>query len=209
MNSLGNNNKKIKQQLKGSFFEQIKDLGGGAVKTAVSEAGKIGTGVVNQMITGPRPPVSTWENQNIQRPISPEKLRRLKERLTPIKPRETQVFSFAERQEQIKTRQEIKRLVEEIKKEIVLLEKKQKMMITQAAKVTVQTLPEKPGVYHVRFFEWLLKILHDLRKKVSESATWLSVLKSKKRQRGYWKMYKKHGTSFGLSGERAVATQAG
>lgn len=208
MNSLSNDNKP-KQQIRGSFFENLKDLGSSTGKTAVSEAGKIGSGVVGGVFGGPQWSVPSWENQGLQRPFSPESLRARKEAPTSVKPRETEVFSFAERQDRLEAKQEIIRLVSEIKKAILALEKKQKIMISEVAKVTVEVLPENPGPYHVRFFEWLLRILRDLRKKVSESATWLSVLRSKKKQRNYWKMYKKHGTGFGLSAERAVATQAG
>lgn len=208
MNSLSNNNKP-KQQIRGSFFENLKDLGSSTGKTAVSESGKIAAGVLSGIVGGGTQPLSPWENQMNKSPLSPERFPKKPEWTTPAKPREIQVFSHLERERQLQDNVEIKRLVEEIRKEIIFLAKKQKTVISETAKITVEMLPANPGPYHIRFFEWLLKLLRDLRKKVSESATWLGVLRSKKRQRNYWKMYKKHGTSFGLSGERAVATQAG
>lgn len=67
----------------------------------------------------------------------------------------------------------------------------------------------KPGKYHKSFFRWLLSIVRQARVKVEDSGAWLSMFKSKKAKREYWTMFKKHGTTFGLSNERVVATQTG
>lgn len=67
----------------------------------------------------------------------------------------------------------------------------------------------KPGKYHVNFFEWVLSTIRTARMKIEDSGAWLSVMKSKKGQKQYWNMFKKHGTTFGLSNERVVATQTG
>ena len=75
--------------------------------------------------------------------------------------------------------------------------------------VTVEQRIERPGEYHVTFFQWMLSLIKAARQKIEDSSAWLSVMKSKKSQRQYWNMFKKHGTTFGLSNERVVATQAG
>ena len=75
--------------------------------------------------------------------------------------------------------------------------------------VVVEQRIENPGEYHVTFFQWMLSLVKAARQKIEDSGTWLSVMKSKKKQKGYWNMFKKHGTTFGLSNERVVATQAG
>ena len=75
--------------------------------------------------------------------------------------------------------------------------------------VTMETVPAKPGVYHVNFFEWLFSLIKGIREKIEDSCVWLRAFQSKKSKRGYWAMFKKHGTSFGLSSERVVATQTG
>lgn len=67
----------------------------------------------------------------------------------------------------------------------------------------------KPGKYHVGFFKFIVALIRQARKKVENSSAFLSALHSKKRQKGYWNMFKKHGTSFGMSNERNVATQTG
>ena len=75
--------------------------------------------------------------------------------------------------------------------------------------VTVEQRIEQPGEYHVTFFQWMLSLVKAAREKIEDSGSWLSVMKSKKSQKNYWNMFKKHGTTFGLSNERVIATQAG
>jgi len=75
--------------------------------------------------------------------------------------------------------------------------------------VTIEQRIEQPGEYHVTFFQWMLSLVKSARTKIEDSGAWLSVMKSKKSQRQYWNMFKKHGTTFGLSNERVIATQAG
>ena len=67
-----------------------------------------------------------------------------------------------------------------------------------------------PGIYHVNFFERLRSILKVLREQIDDSRTWLALSAQRKQKKlGYWGMFKKHGTSFGLSNERSIATSAG
>lgn len=71
--------------------------------------------------------------------------------------------------------------------------------------------PAKVGEYHIHFLEWMILMIKSAREKVEDSNAWLNTVKGKggKKGKGYWGMFKKHGTSFGMSNERAVATQAG
>ncbi len=73
----------------------------------------------------------------------------------------------------------------------------------------VMEVPVQAGVYHMNFFERLRSLIVSLKQQVEDSRTWLSLWTSRKKKKGYWGMFKKHGTSFGLSNERALATQAG
>lgn len=77
------------------------------------------------------------------------------------------------------------------------------------AAVTVEQKPVTVGKYYLSFFEWLLIELKKIRMKVEDAGAWLSVMKSKKSQRKYGNMAKKHGTNFTLSNERTLATQTG
>lgn len=70
----------------------------------------------------------------------------------------------------------------------------------------------KPGKYHQNFFAWVLIVIQNARMRVEDAGAWLTAMngkKGKKQQQNYWQMFQKHGTTFGLSNERVVATQTG
>lgn len=104
---------------------------------------------------------------------------------------------------------ELKQQIEQLLKEIKLLIKSTNSLSAEVAAVAVEDAPVNPGKYHLNFFEYLIKMIKSLRERVDESQTWLRTFSSKKQQKKYWSMYKKHGTTFGLSNERVVATQTG
>lgn len=99
--------------------------------------------------------------------------------------------------------------IEEIIAELKRLTKSSKVLEVQFRQVTIEQRIINPGKYHVSFFEWVLAIVKSARIRVEDSGSWLALFKSKKAQRQYWNMFKKHGTTFGLSNERVVATQTG
>lgn len=98
--------------------------------------------------------------------------------------------------------------IEEIRKELIAIIKTIKQVDFEVQK-TVMEIPARPGIYHIRFLERIRRVLKLIREKLEDSRTWLKLSVSKRKQRGYWSMYKKKGTSFGLSGERVVSTQTG
>lgn len=75
--------------------------------------------------------------------------------------------------------------------------------------VSIEQRMVNPGKYHLNFFEWILSTIRLARMKIEDSGAWLSAFQNKKSKRQYWAMFKKHGTTFGLSNERVVATQTG
>lgn len=98
--------------------------------------------------------------------------------------------------------------VEEILVEIKKLTQSSKELEMEFKDVAVETQIVKPGKYHENLFEWLYSMVKAARMRIDESKGWLSAMHSKK-DRKYWAMFKKHGTTFGLSNERVVATQTG
>lgn len=101
--------------------------------------------------------------------------------------------------------QQIRQILSELRK----LAATSKQLSVELKQVTMEETPEEVGKYHLTFFEWLLGVVQKARERVEESQTWLATFKSKKGQNGYWNMFKKHGTTFGMSNERNVATQTG
>lgn len=108
-------------------------------------------------------------------------------------------------QEKEKIKKEIEKLLHEIK--TLALESTEVQM--EFSQISMEVVPPAPGAYHFNFFVHLLSLIKIARQKISESRTWLSLFKSKKKKKKYWAMFKKHGTKFALSGERGIATQAG
>lgn len=98
--------------------------------------------------------------------------------------------------------------IEQIKLELQKLVASSQVLKLEFAEVTMEKTPTV-GQYHLNFFEWMLAVIRTAREKVEDSNAWLGTVKGKGAKKGYWGMFKKHGTTFGLSGERAVATQVG
>lgn len=102
----------------------------------------------------------------------------------------------------------IKEKIEAVRAELAALIKSVKQLHTEVTNAATET-PVVPGVYHLNFFERLKGILKVLRQQVEDSRSWLTLWTGRKKKMGFWRLYKKHGTKFGLSSERTMATQAG
>jgi len=201
------NTKKKHTPIAGSFFEQMregetptkpvkKDLVGKVTETAIGLAEETLTQILGVPKTGELKQgqvIELAKKEKKKEPLAPYFELQRKETLLFVKEREVTQEVEAARAELKKAVKELAKLGQEVTE------------VEQA----VDRMPVKPGVYHLTFFERLRQIIKFFRERIEESRTWLKLLTSKKRQRRYWSMYKKHGTQFGLSGERAVSTQAG
>lgn len=108
-----------------------------------------------------------------------------------------------------KDNHETKVRVQEILIELKKITKTSKELEVEFRDVAIESMPVNPGKFHLNFFEWVLSQLRRARMRIEDSAHWTNLMKSKKSQKKYWSLFKKHGTSFGLSSERVVATQTG
>lgn len=115
----------------------------------------------------------------------------------------------AEKRGTKETQREIQLQIQEVLIELKKISETSKEIAIEFKEVTIEQRIEKPGEYHLNFFSWMLAVVRDARKRIEDSGAWLNTMKSKKGQKNYWAMFKKHGTSFGLSNERVVATQVG
>jgi len=105
---------------------------------------------------------------------------------------------------------EINERLQQIMEELKRLIGSSKVLQAEFADVNMDRTPPQVGEYHLNFFDWLLLTIRTAREKVEDSGAWLATAKSKSGKKGgYWSMFKKHGTSFGLSNERTAATQTG
>jgi len=111
---------------------------------------------------------------------------------------------------EMKVEQETQAILQELKQQAKMLSKSEKTFTESIAKINVDQMPEKKGIYYLIFFEWLIGVLKHLRMKMDEGATWLEAFNARgKKKQGYWQKFKKQGTTFGLSNERTLATQTG
>lgn len=110
------------------------------------------------------------------------------------------------------SRQEAHRInsqIQEIISELKSLIGSSNMLKVEFTEIAMTQTTEEVGVYHQNFFEWMLHMIRQAKEKVEDSGAWLNVSKGKGDKKGYWNMFKKHGTSFALSSEQNVATQVG
>lgn len=121
----------------------------------------------------------------------------------------TREVIHGERKIEAKENHETKIKIQEILIEIRKLTASSKELEIQFKDVTIEQIPQGAGKYHSNFVEWVLVMVRSARERVDHAVTWTGALKGKKNQKQYWSLFKKHGTSFGLSGERVVATQVG
>jgi len=178
-------------------LEAVRDLGASTVKSAVDSVGKIGTGMIDQLFGN----YDEDDDENQEKSFVKE-IKEAKKNLE----KKQQVFNFQEYHENTLVRRHIAELTEQIRKEIEALKKADQSLLNDVRdieKIALNDLPEKPGIYHVRFLEIVLNILRALRAKVGESRTWLQAMITRKKKRGslFAARSKKQGTQYSLSQE--------
>lgn len=140
-------------------------------------------------------------SQKTEQKESADKARQLRA----VQTQEREIYSAKQKQ----LEQQIGKVMQELKAEVAKLQAQTSELTGEVKSITVESMPAKVGAYHLNYFEWVISMLRDLRKKVSESRHWLALWNQKKKQKGYWAMFKKHGTSFAMSEERAIASANG
>jgi len=176
-------------------LESLRDLGTNTAKKTANAFGKIGGGMLDQFF-------GDYESDDEEFPQKPFE----KEAKKTGKKQEMKVFNYSEYYEDTLVKKQIKELTQEIKREVEALKKADASFIQEVKdieKLTINELPEKPGIYHIRFLEIVLNILRVLRAKVGESKTWLQALMTRKKKRGslFAARSKKQGTQYSLSQE--------
>ncbi len=194
-------------------IEQVKDFGVQAVSEVASVPKAIFDEALGQIGLKPqRKPlmgeisVSTGvhkTNQEVDRKEA--NLDRKIQQLQTVQRQEKEVFSAQKKA----VESQVAKLLQELHAEVAKLETQTAKLTSEVRAATVEMVPPNPGAYHLNFFDWVIGTLRDLRKRVNDSRLWLNMWTTKKKQRGYWAMTKKHGQKFQMSDERSVATAAG
>lgn len=166
--------------------------------STVAEFGKIGTDIVSSLLGGMPKSGELQPNQTIEfGEKAPEPVAQI-----PVRT-EVQHKPNAEKID-METRQQLEMIRTELKALIASLRN-----LNQEVQSAVNQEVVHPGVYHLNFYEQLRTFIKVLREQVEDSRTWLASFNTRKKKMGYWGMFKKHGTTFGLSNERSLATSAG
>ena len=177
-------------------LETIRDLGTSTAKSAFNSVSSIGGGMLDQFFGGYE---EDDDKSNLEK-FSKETKK------TDTKKKEFKLFSYNEYSETTLIKNKIKELTELIRREIDFLKRDNSGLMNEVKdveKLTLNSLPEKPGIYHIRFLEIVLNLVRHLRAKVGESRTWMEALVSKKKKRGslFAARSKKSGTQYSLSQE--------
>jgi len=182
-----------------SILEALRGLSGGVGKTVTRDvAGKVATDALASLLGAPLKQGELRQNESIDFPV--ERQPRPHMRRPEIQPAQKVIFHEDP---------QIKQQIESVRAELKALSKSMQTLNIEIQKAVAET-PVDPGVYHVTFYEKLRAVIHMLREQIDDSRTWLALSAQRKQKKlGYWGMFKKHGTSFGLSNERSLATSAG
>lgn len=170
-----------------------------ASSSMISDFKKLGAGAFDQFFGGSQSAdyvpgsESSWGFETQNKPTQKSR-------------REFSLFNYNEYYEKELIKKEIKALTEQIKREIDILKKADASLLNDIKDIqnmSLNEMSEKPGIYHVRFLEVVLRILRTLREKVGESRTWLQAMTSKRKKRGslFANLSKKKGTQYSLSQE--------
>jgi len=195
-------------------IEIIKGVGSSVVDSVVDDFGKKGINSLWEQMLGAQKPEES-KNQSSGDLEEGREIRFTKKRKeTPqefIEPGidyRREIIDVGKRVDRENT-QVLNAKITEILSELKKITATSREIAVEFKEVTIEQRIESPGEYHVTFFQWMLTLIKSAREKIEDSGTWLNVMKSKKGQKNYWNMFKKHGTTFGLSNERVIATQAG
>lgn len=191
------------------LIEQLRDIGRGVGKNVTRDLLQgVTTDALSSLFGAPKQGVM-HEGQEINLHKKPDKPEAIPES-SPLKSRDRYRSPFAD--ESLARLQryeaEVDQKIEEIRQELKALIATLKVVDKQIEQAVDEQYID-PGLYHLTFLDRLKTILKLMRQNLTNSSSWLSVMRSRKKERLYWNMYKKKGTSFGLSNERNVATQVG
>jgi hypothetical protein len=197
-------------------IEAVRDIGSAVMESAKNDLAKeMMTDLWDQMLgtdlkskTKEAGDLSEGQEINLSKKTKKEETKEVIQRTEPAIDYAAEIIHAEKRVSQSQNR-ELEQKVTEIIIELKKLAKSSKELEVTFKEVTVEKLPANPGKYHLNFFEWMLMTIQSARLKIEDSANWAKLFSGKKAKREYWGLFKKHGTSFGLSGERVVATQTG
>ena len=184
-----------------NVLEQLRGVGSDVTVNTVDAAAKVGESIFSALLGNA--PITSGEmqpNQTIELSLQPREEVATPQTEAPkmeAAHASTEAIMEQTKQQLEAVRQELKALSQSLKH------------LSQDVQSAIETAPVDPGIYHVNYYDQLRVFIHVLRQQIEDSRAWFSMSGGRKKKMGYWGMYKKHGTTFGLSNERSLATAAG
>lgn len=200
-------NKTLNRQVNNNLIEQLKGLQGDVTNSLKDDvlggishdllSSLFGTPTSGDML--PNQPINLDQQSSRKSQEQPAVKQRKPEIMrSPIQNEILHLY----KQEQAQAAQQINEIRFELKAMIAAINN-----INREIEMAVKQEVIDPGIYYLSFLDRLKNILKVIRKNLNDSATWLSCMRSRRKERKYWHVYKKKGTQFGLSSERSTATQ--
>jgi len=183
-----------------NVLEQLRGVSSDVAVNTVDMAAKVGETVFSALVGSPMQMSGELEpNQTIELGVQQQETSKQHIEAPKMDAAHASIDAIAEQ-----TRQQLEAVREELK----ALAKSLKNL-NQDVQSAIEQAPVSPGIYHINYYDQLRIFIHVLRQQIEDSRTWLSMSVGRKKKMGYWGMFKKHGTTFGLSNERSLATAAG
>jgi len=192
---------KIQAQIrKTNVLESFKDIGSGVsqdlldqilgrprLETKVSGEIKVGESLeFDELLSG-----QYEENKHLREQIALEK-----------------TLLREEKEISVQKSNELKLRLQALMQEVLALAKSTQSL-GEKVEVAAMQAPAQPGVYHLVFFEKLLSFIRNFRKNIEDASLWLQASNKRAEKKNFWAIYKKHGSSFLLSGEHYLTRSAG
>ena len=120
---------------------------------------------------------------------------------------ERRIFN-EEKQESQKKIQELRLRLQAVSSEAMKLASST-ANLSQEVKIATMQNPVNASEYQIGFFESIIKLISDFRKKIDSAVIWMQGASKRAEKKNFWSQYKKKGSSFLLSGESYSQRSAG
>ena len=212
MDDKGQKAKKLKQIRTKNILESINEIGSQTVKNATNEVKLTSEEFFRQLLgqqkklqekrSGDLIPGSSIDVSEVMSGQAEQK-KKFEEQIF----FERRLFS-EEKQETDKKIQELRLRLQAVSTEALKLASST-ANLTQEVKIAVMQNPVNASEYQISFFENIIKLITDFRKKIDSAVIWMQGASRRAEKKNFWSQYKKKGTSFLLSGESYSQRSAG
>lgn len=208
-----NQKSKTQKQIKTrNVLESINEIGSQTVKTVANEA-KLTSEEFFRQLLGQQKKLQEKRSGNLAPGSSIDVSEVMSGELEQQQKFDEQIFFerrlfTEEKQETEKKIQELRLRLQAVSTEAIKLASST-ANLTQEVKIAIMQNPANASEYQIGFFENIIKLISDFRKKIDSAVTWMQGASTRAEKKNFWSQYKKKGTSFLLSNESYSQRSAG